>query len=56
MILKLATNGQSDFCSRQKFIPKWLSALPYMFKIIKNVYKIRLQRDLFEACNKWAKW
>ena len=26
-----------------------------MYKIIKNVYKIRLQRDHFETCNLWAK-
>ena len=25
-------------------------------KIWKNLYKIRLQRDLFETCNKWLKW
>ena len=26
-----------------------------MYKIIKNVYKIRFQRDHFETCNIWAK-
>ena len=25
-------------------------------KTLKNVYKIRIQRDLFETCNKWSKW
>ena len=25
-------------------------------KTWKNIYKIRLQRDFFETCNKWAKW
>ena len=25
-------------------------------KTLKNVYKIRIQRDLFETCNKWLKW
>ena len=25
-------------------------------KTWKNVYKIRLQRDCFKTCNKWAKW
>ena len=25
-------------------------------KPLKNVYKIRIKRDLFETCNKWAKW
>ena len=33
----------------------------YMWKNIKNVYKIRIQRDSFErdsfeTCNKWSKW
>ena len=23
---------------------------------LKNVYKIRIQRDLFETSNKWSKW
>ena len=27
----------------------------YMYKIIKNVYKIRFRRDHFETCNIWAK-
>ena len=27
----------------------------YMYKIIKNVYKIKFQRDHFETCNIWAK-
>ena len=27
----------------------------YMYKIIKNVYKIRFWRDNFETCNIWAK-
>ena len=26
----------------------------YMYKIIKNVYKIRFRRDHFETCNIWA--
>ena len=26
-----------------------------MYKIIKNVYKIRFRRDHFETCNIWAK-
>ena len=25
-------------------------------KTLKNVYKIRIQKDLFETCNKWSKW
>ena len=28
----------------------------YMYKIMKKLFKIRLQRDLFETCNKWPKW
>ena len=28
----------------------------YMYKIMKFFYKIRLQRDFFETCNKWPKW
>ena len=28
----------------------------YMYKIMKNVYKIRLKRDCFETCSKWMKW
>ena len=48
------------FCCHQNFDPKGLSALApgaiYMYKIIKNVYKIRIQIDHFETCNKWSKW
>ena len=25
-------------------------------KRLKKVYKIRIQKDLFETCNKWSKW
>ena len=28
----------------------------YMYKIMKKMYKIRLQRDFFETCSKWLKW
>ena len=29
----------------------------YMYKIMKKkLYKIRLQRDVFETCSKWPKW
>ena len=42
------------------FVHKGLSApAPGLYtcgKTLKNVYKIRIQRDLFETCNKWAKW
>ena len=57
---KLATNGQSDkafllasgFCPQRVVCP-WAI---YMWKNIKNAYKIRIQRDLFETCKKWSKW
>ena len=32
-----------------------LEADPYI-KSWKKLYKIRLQRDFFETCNKWVKW
>ena len=28
----------------------------YMYKIMKKLYKMRLQRDVFETCNNWPKW
>ena len=43
--LKLAIHDQSD-----KFL--LTSKLIYMYKIMKKLYKIRLQRDNFETCNK----
>ena len=57
--LKLATNGRSDkgflltskVCPQGVFCP-CLGAI-YMYKIIKNVYKIRFRRDHFETCNIW---
>ena len=59
--LKLATNGRSDkgflltsnVCPQGVFCP--CPGAIYMYKIIKNVYKIRFQRDHFETCNIWAK-
>ena len=59
--IKLATNGQNDkgflltskVCPQGVFCP-CLGAI-YMYKIIKNVYKIRFWRDHFETCNIWAK-
>ena len=59
--LKLATNGWSDkgflltskVCPQRVFCP--CPGAIYMYKIIKNVYKIRFQRDHFETCNIWAK-
>ena len=59
--LKLATNGRSDkgflltskVCPQGGFCP--CRGAVYMYKIIKNVYKIRFRRDHFETCNIWAK-
>ena len=59
--LKLATNGRSDkgFLLTSKVCPQGVfcpcPGAIYMYKIIKNVYKIRLWRDHFETCNIWAK-
>ena len=39
--LKLATDGPGAI---------------YMYKIMKKIYKIRLQRDSFRTCSKWPKW
>ena len=59
--LKKVTNGQSDkgfllpskVCPQGGFYP--CPGAVYMYKIIKNVYKIRFRRDHFETCNTWAK-
>ena len=59
--LKLATNGRSDkgFLLTSKVCPQGVfcpcPGAIYMYKIIKNVYKIRFRRDHFETCNIWAK-
>ena len=58
---KLATNGQSDkgclltskVCPQRVVCP--CPEAIHMYKIIKNVYKIRFRRDYFETCNIWAK-
>ena len=58
--LKLTTNGRSDkgflltskVCPQRVFCP--CPGAIYMYKIIKNVYKIRFRRDHFETCNVWA--
>ena len=60
---KLATNGQSDkaflltsgFCPQRVVCP-YPGDILQCGKTLKNVYKIRIQRDLFETCNKWTKW
>ena len=59
--LKLASNGRSDkgflltskVCLQGVFCP--CPRAMYMYKIIKNVYKIRFRRDHFKTCNIWAK-
>ena len=59
--LKLATNGRSDkgFLLTSKVCPQVVfcpcPGAIYMYKNIKNVYKIRFRRDHFEICNIWAK-
>ena len=49
------------FCWHQDFVHKRLSIpAPGLYKCekktLQNVYKIRIQRDLFETCNKWSQW
>ena len=48
------------FCWHKNFVPWGLSApalgLYTCIKSWKKMYEIRLQRDFFETCNKWAKW
>ena len=59
--LKPATNGQSDkgFLLTSKVCPQGIvcpcPGAIYIYKIIKNVFKIILQRDCIKTCNKWAK-
>ena len=61
-ILKLVANEQSNkrFLLTSKFCPLWLSTpdlrLYKCIKYEKKWCKIRLQRDVFETCNKWPKW
>ena len=47
------------FCRLQRFVPSGVfcpcPGAVYMYKIIKNVYKIRFRRDHFETCNILAK-
>ena len=48
------------YCWHQDFVHKGFSApapgLHTCGKTLKNVYKMRSQRDLFETCIKWSKW
>ena len=59
--LKLATNGRSGkgFLLTSKVYPRGVfcpcPGAVYMYKVIKNLYKIRFQKDHFETCNIWAK-
>ena len=59
--LNLATNGRSGkgFLLTSKVCPQGVfcpcPGAVYMYKIIKNEYKIRLWRGHFETCNIWAK-
>ena len=61
ILFKSATNGQSDkgFLLTSKVCPQVVvcpcPGAIYIYKIIKNVFKIILQRDCFKTCNKWAK-
>ena len=57
IFLKLATNGRSGkgFLLTSKVCPQGVfcpcPGAIYMYKVIKNVYKIRFRRDHFEICN-----
>ena len=59
--LELATDDRSDkkFLLTTNCVPWGLYApcpgAIYMYEIMKKLYKIRLQRDFFETCNKWVK-
>ena len=48
------------FCWHQDFVHKGLSTpAPGLYtcgKTLKSVYKIIIQRDWFETCNKWSNW
>ena len=62
IFLKLVTNEWSDktflftstFCPLGTVCP--CPGAMYMYKIMKKIYKIRLQGDFIETCNKWPKW
>ena len=44
------------FCWHQTFVPWGLSAIALVLYTCIKLYKVRLQRDIFETCNKWRKW
>ena len=62
--LKLATGDRSDKKNVSvdiKTLSIWdcMPPAPGLYTCIKSwkkLYKIRLQRDFFETCNKWPKW
>ena len=61
--LKLATDDRSDkkFLLTSKLCPLGaVCPLPrgyiHVLNREKKIYKIRLQTDFFETCNKWVKW
>ena len=61
--LKLAIDDRSDkkFLLTSNFVPcGGCVLLPRSYIHVLNheinMYKIRLQRDFFETCNKWVKW
>ena len=61
--LKLATDDRSDktflLPSKLRPLEGCMSPTPGLYACIKSwkrLYKIRLQRDFFETCNKWIKW
>ena len=59
--LKLATNGRSDkgFLLTSKVCPQGVfcpcPGAIYVYKIIKNMYKVRFRRHHFETYNTWAR-
>ena len=59
--LKLATYGRigKGFLLTSKVYPQGVfcpcPGAIYMYKVIKNVYKIRFQKGHFGTCNMWAK-
>ena len=62
--LKLATNEWNDktflftskLCPLGAVCPCPRAIYMYMYSMMKKLYKIRLQRNFYETCNKWVKW
>ena len=59
-LLQQMTEVTRSFCWHQNFVPWGLYApCPGLYTCIKSwkkMYKIRLQRDFFETCNRLVKW